>query len=596
MKISRETFRSPRVIFVLYIAAASVLIMAFRYFFPGVEPPLPVFSKDWRLVQGAISLLTLFPALAFSALVAPFGLAAYEDYHTSFSPLFFQRLFAPLVTAIGSAAVYALIFFLLLPLARDAEEDMRFRGELYRLAKERAQVHGSADEWLEVSQFIGICDGVWPNSPELAALRARTDIQLEAMRFAAEQERAAARAELAAARRGAAVSSLPGQRQPLDAADAIAMGEAAFADRRFYDAHWFATLAGRIAKSGSPEAVSSRRLAARAWNQIEAQTPGRLQTRLHELYLLKQSGYQAMVSGDWIRGYYIFQELTVFTPDDPDVQNFLAVCEKGTKESSFFIDEIEISLGDILTGAIFSLPAGSGGQGRAVLRIASLSTAPDYGYGIGIEYLRFDAESRLTHRLEAPYAKLLPFTLDGRHQVLVMMRALNRHDESLRWEPQWIAAETEDRSSGGAQITLDVSYETFLLLSRIRQRISNLQLGELFSASEIIGAVGYVPQVFQAEILNRLGSALFFLPMAVIAIIIGWRFRAKTHPRYLFFPLLPLLPIVFNVITHLYRGVLNTLGIWLILAMGFSSALVVFAIILAVSLVLSLIFLAAQHG
>ena len=198
MKINGETLRSPRVIFILYLAAASVLIMAFRFFFPGVEPPLPVFSKDWRLVQGAVSLLTLFPALAFSALVIPFGLASYEDYHTSFSPLFFQRLIAPLVTAIGSAAVYALIFFLILPLVRDSEENMSFRGELYRLAKERAQVHGGAGEWLEVAQFIGICDGVWPNSPELAALRAETDIHLEEIRFAAEQERAAARAELAA--------------------------------------------------------------------------------------------------------------------------------------------------------------------------------------------------------------------------------------------------------------------------------------------------------------------------------------------------------------------------------------------------------------
>lgn len=594
MKISGETLRSPRVIFILYLAAASVLIMAFRFFFPGVEPPLPVFSKDWRLVQGAVSLLTLFPALAFSALVIPFGLASYEDYHTSFSPLFFQRLIAPLVTAIGSAAVYALIFFLILPLVRDSEENMSFRGELYRLAKERAQVHGGAGEWLEVAQFIGICDGVWPNSPELAALRAETDIHLEEIRFAAEQERAAARAELAAGRRGAAISSLPGQRQPLDAADALAMGEAAFAARRFYDAHWLATLGERIAKSGSPEAVDARRLAARAWNQVEAQIPGRLQVRLHELYLLKQSGYQAMISGDWIRGYYIFQELAVLTPDDPDVQNFLAVCEKGTKESSFFIDEMKVSLGEILTGAIFSLPAG--GQGRAVLRIGSLSAAPDYAYGIGIEYMRFDAESRLTQSLQAPYAKLLPFTLDGRHQVLVMMRALNRRDQNLRWEPEWTLADTGDRNSGGAQITLDVSYETFLLLSKIRQRLSNLQIGELFSASEIIGELGYVPQVFQAEILNRLGAALFFLPMAVIAIIIGWRFRAKTHPRYLFMPLLPILPIVFNGMTHLYRGILNTLGIWLILALGFSSALVVFAIILAASLVLSLIFLAAQHG
>ena len=261
-----------------------------------------------------------------------------------------------------------------------------------------------------------------------------------------------------------------------------------------------------------------------------------------------------------------------------------------------------MSLGEILTGAVFSLPTQSrGGAGRAVLRVSSLSAAPDYAYGIGIEYLSFDARSRPLVRLQAPYAKILPFTLDGRHQVLILMRALDRHDRNLRWEPEWSSGDESGRPEGvprpqDAQLILDVSYETFLLLSKIRQGLPNLQIGELYSAAAIIGTVGYVPQVFEAEVLNRLGTALFFLPMTIIAIIIGWRFRAKTRVRYLFIPLLPILPVVFNGLVHLYRSILNTLGIWLLLSLGFSAALAVYIAVLAVSFIVSLIVLAAQHG
>jgi hypothetical protein len=496
--------------------------------------------------------------------------------------------------------VYGVVFFLIHPLARDYEENMSFKGELYRLAKERAREHGGKDEWLEVSQFIGICDSVWPQSPELASLRAETDVRLDESRFAGEEERAAARAALAGDKRGAfsaALSSLPGQTQPVNASEAIALGEDAFSNARYYDAHWFATLGERLARPGTPEAARAAGLAGRAWNHIESLAPSRHEERLFSIYNLKRSGYQAMNAGDWIRAYYIFQELIAITPDDPDGVDFFAASERGAKETAFFIDEIGLSLGEILTGAVFSLPAAvrGGASSRGVLRFSSLSTSSDYAYGIGLEFMSFDGQAKPLANLSAPYAKLLPITLDGKSQTLVMMRALDRYDKNRRWEPEWLSG-LPGRGGAAAQIVLDISFEDFLLLSRIRQGLPNMRLDELFDASRIMGTAGYVPQVFEAEILNRLGTALFFLPMAVAAIIIGWRYRARSRPRYLFVLLLPVLPVVFNGLAFLYRTILNTLGIWLILSLGFTWALVVFIAAMALSFFISLIILAAQHG
>ena len=188
MQLNKETFSSPPAIFAVYIIAACLCIMVFRLIFPGEIPPLPVFSRNWRLTRGLIDMLTLYPALVFSALVVPFGIASDEQSFTGFSAHLFQRLMTPLIIAICAAALYALLFFLALPLAKNYEDNMRFQGNVYRLAKERAQAHRDAGEWPEVSQFLSICDGIWENSPELSSLRNELEINLEHLRYGRESE------------------------------------------------------------------------------------------------------------------------------------------------------------------------------------------------------------------------------------------------------------------------------------------------------------------------------------------------------------------------------------------------------------------------
>jgi hypothetical protein len=90
-----------------------------------------------------------------------------------------------------------------------------------------------------------------------------------------------------------------------------------------------------------------------------------------------------------------------------------------------------------------------------------------------------------------------------------------------------------------------MSYETFLAFVKLRQGLSSLRINELFAAAEIADKAGYIPQVYEAEIFNRFGGCLFFLPMAVIALTMGWYFRARQKPRFIFVPSLPILPLVF---------------------------------------------------
>jgi hypothetical protein len=236
-----------------------------------------------------------------------------------------------------------------------------------------------------------------------------------------------------------------------------------------------------------------------------------------------------------------------------------------------------------------------------VLRFSSISNFADVSYGFGLEFSSFDREGRLESRLEAPYAKIIPVTLDTQPRVIVMMRTLDRYDKDKRWEPVWTGPEGDSPAAersiiGDAQIILDLDYDNFLLLSRVKRGVDNLSVAELFTAAQNLEPYGYIPQVFQAEVIYRLCEPLFFLPMAMLSIIIGWRYRPRKLPKYIIIPMLFILPLVFNGAVHLYRSILNTLGIWTILSLGFPAALLIFTIGVGVLFVLSLIILAAQHG
>jgi len=589
MTINTEKLRAPHSVFIIYVLVCSLFIMIFRFIFPGSESPLPIYLLNWRFLRGALELFDLFPALAFSALVLPFGMASFEENYQSFSDVFFKRLLVSVITAICAAVVYGLVFFLVLPMLKNYDENLRFSGELYQLAKRNAYERRDSGDWQEASQFLAICENIWFNNPELNDLR--DDIEINVVRLQSEEsrERAGARQAITSTREWRSADITPLTGNSIDSPqEALSMYDAAMREERYFDAHWLATIAGRLAREGSPEQATAARLAGEAWNKITSQAPNQREARLYQLHNLKVSGYQAMNSGDWIRAYYIFLDLLSLTPDDPDVADFLAKCEHGATEYAFFLDEMEVSVGEILTGAVFSLPSGTG---RAALRFSNITTSDDVAYAMDFEYMKFDINSNLIESVSAPYAKLLPFNEDEKSQVLVLMHVLDRHNENNSYEGEWLVGR---KTAGG--IILDISYEDILLLSNVRRGLSNLQINELFTASEKLGNLGYVTQIFQAEILNRFGSVLFFLPMAIFVIIIGWRYRARTKPRYIFVLLLPVLPIVFHGFVFMYRSVINTCGIWLVLSFGFTPALIVLIAALAVLLFVSLITLAAQHS
>jgi hypothetical protein len=646
MKLRKESWLSPPALFVYYMLISFLVVLIFRFFFPSQGAPLAVFSRRWRLTLGILEILSLFPALAFSGLTIPFGFRVYYNEYKSFSPHFLEQFRGMVVTAILAAIVYALLFFLVQPVFQDRRIDMSYQGSLYRLARDLAVDRVEQGKWNEAAGFLSIAAQIWPGSPELAKTREKTEVEMEGERIREAGEQRALLEENEAAEDwslqnspvpvppdqalpGAVLSPVAEQRRPVNTLEALDMAAAAMREGRYYDAHWLATLGLRLAQRGSPEEASASRAASQAWDRISSLAPNARERELHSRFRLKHSGYEAMIAGDWIRAYYIFRELSDRDPVDPDVRNFLQRSEQGVQETAFFTDEMGRSAGSTLTNAVFSLPyqPRDGGIGRGIIRFDSISLHQDYGYGLGVEFICFDGANRPESRFRAPYAKIVPMTLGGRSRVVVLMRALDRNDKNRRWEPVWNSLEAPGRrpvvhtnnpgaaggflrsAIGDNQVMLDLNFESFILLCftwrslavppRSISHISPLDgfsLGDLLAGSRTLSPYGYIPQVFEAEIIYRLCEPLFFLPMAIIIIITGWRFRALSHARYVFVPMLFILPLVFHELLHFYRHILNILGIYSVLNLGFSLTLILYCVSAGILFVLSLVAFSAQHS
>jgi hypothetical protein len=141
-----------------------------------------------------------------------------------------------------------------------------------------------------------------------------------------------------------------------------------------------------------------------------------------------------------------------------------------------------------------------------------------------------------------------------------------------------------------------VSYDDFLLLSKLRRGLDALSINDLFTAADHFGDYGYISEVFEAELIYRLGEPGAMLSLVMLIIIIGWRFRSSMRPKYLGIPMLVILPLVLDSLVFGFRELLNILSIAAVMAFGFSTAIVVFIAGLVCLFISCLIAVSAQHG
>lgn len=601
----RRRIETPAAIAAYTLAGLAAALLV-RLLIPLQAPPLKLYWAAWRLVEGLDLFIYLYPSLLLSALVVPFGFGEHSSVEGGrFSPVFLASMRKPLLGAIAAAALYALLSLLVRPLLQDAHADMTFRGRLFTEAKAQVAVYAEKKLWREAANHLALCERIWPQSPETEALRDAVNLGLEELRNTLAGGLAAVSAETVPRNEGL---GLPGAEVwSLSAADALAQAQEAFKGGRYYDAHWLAGMASRLARKGGPEEAGAASLASKAWEAVASLEPDASDLQAYSLYRRKRDGYTALQSGDWVRSYYIYKELSTILPQDPDVLKYLALAEKGTTEIAFFADEVSRSLGDVTGAAVLSLPLRSetgSRTGTALLSFDSLAVFDDVSYGTDLFIRMYDGEGRATGSVRTAYAKLLPFTLDpigtdgikasGRARTLALLTALDRTDQTLRWTPSW--SDSRTATADRAQIILDIPYEDLRLALHAKKGPGALSAGELQRAGQVLGDYGFFPKTFQGELIRRFYNPLNFLVLCILAIAVGWRLRSRRGAGAVGIPMVALLPLAFDTVVQSFRMVAELISLWLILALPFISALLVIFGVGSLLFFFALVFLAGQRG
>lgn len=574
---------SAPMLFVLYAVASFVAIVGYQFFFPEAPEPLPIYSFSWRVANGVRRYVSAFPALSMAAVIGSFGFGARTEGKLGrFSPRFLEAMRVPLFTVIVGSLLYAALFLFVLPLADDSRSDMLMKGRLFDASADRATQAVENGEMREAGAYLTICEQIWPSSPRTEKARDAVSVRL----LGPALPEADAREEMTPR-----TTAVPGIRAGTTVSEAIALARAAFSDGLFFDAHWFATFAERLAKAESGERAIAARIAADAWNAIAGMEPSAKDKEAFEVFSQKREGYKATLAQDWIRAYYIYAALYKTQKKDPDVVKFFKRSEEGAKSVSFFIDEVGSSIGEADLDVFLSLPRTDGG--REVVAIRRLHLFADIAYGEGFELVSFAADGQLRYRVESKYVKLVPFE-NSRPGTVALLLAIDRESEKLRWTPKWTAGKAPDAVS--TRVMLDAPYENITLAVRAGRGVETLSIVDLNRGAEILKSYGFIADAFNAEIMRRLVEPFAFLSLAVFVLAAAWRFRARSGPGVLGIPVLLFLPVATDVLVQAYRYMATASSATFAVSLPFAAALSAALAYQVVLLLLALVFLAGQRA
>ncbi len=588
-----ENRRFPSYVLILIFSILSFLaIFAYRFFFPGALEPLPVFNLTWKLSKTLLDFIDVFPAIALSAILGHFGFGSWApEGPERFSVKFFDSMKEPLIATIVVALLYAALFLLALPVTLDFRQDMVVKGILFRSSSEKATLAMDRGEWLEAERYMNMCQRVWPESPNTQKERDRLQVGLSSLRAAGKKLLDTSR-QLAGSDHFMD-AYLPDIPRDINSSDALVLAKEALSAGRFYDAHWLAALAEKIAGPEAGEAATASLIASEAWNSIALMEPGKDDEQAFSIFRRKREGYSSVKAGDWIRAYYIFDKLAKDVSGDADVDRFLTMSRNGARKTAFFVDEVAEILGQVELDTFLSFPNLDGG--RDVLLLKRLHISADLAYVEGFEMLSFGADGKERYGVQAPYAKFGPFNIqDERSSVSILLVGLDRNDEKIRWEPVWNFGKSPDGIPG--RVLLAVSWEELILATQARNGIELLSVPALNEGARLLGPAGFITEAFRAETIRRIAEPFAFLALAIIFLTLGWRMRSPRGAGWPGYVILALLPFAVNLVVQAYRFLTSTtaLAFTLMLPFGWAVAAILGFHILV--LFIALVFLAGQRG
>ncbi len=482
----------------------------------------------------------------------------------------FSKLAASsLVLFLVLSAAYTLVFEISYPAAQRRLLDLRYATSLARELKTQSE---AAQHTRDYRASLGLVKRYLAIDPSNREMRERK-AQLESL--AAHQE-------------APPPPRKPAGEQPgsmLDAQTLMEKAQMYFERRDWFSAHYYAQKASTL----DPRRTDATQLAARASEEMEeASKSGRGNDAENaELFRQKVSAYQLLSRGSYLQAYYSFLKLAAQYPEDQDIKTNLGRASEALRKVSFFLDEAQRAQPLPGVERILFLNRSEAG-GLEAVSIGRMVQAADGTYFLDVEAVAYDAAGRVAWHFTAPYGKLESGT--------IIMQCVDRTTPGVQALPVYTQGSRPPQEM--TILRLQPTEDEMRFLSTQQGALDDAGPVELWRMRNALGSFGLSRDALGVALVMKLVMPFAFLILSLLALAFGWAFRARsvTGPSTLAVLLVPLVPVVLSVLALLYVYAHRVILGFVVLAFGFTAALVVGAVLQFLLLVTALVALAGQSS
>lgn len=592
-------------IIIAFVALLLIGCLIWGFFINSIPNILPGSVVPYKLLQSISLFLTVFPTVVGTAFLLGssliFGRSS-EDSETRFSAKMFERYRSVVITALASVLFMTLGTQVFLPNVKSYIKYLQKQPELFSLYMEMAEHFKSFEQDDLAYLYIRLAADMYPDNKKVERLLGEYEIGTG---YKSEKHEKVEIDDSAAF----ASNELPGTSAKL-----LQDAHKAESDGDWLSAHYYATVASRIANSHGEDHTEADQLASLAWKKLaEVSNTGDKATQ--HLFEQKMSGYNALMHGDVLKAYYIFAELKISRRlSDPDIERYFSLAEQQLRTQFFFTDEYsDLQKYETLSDLHFTIKHPDGSSevcfARGVTDIREQGNLIRFLREFSVVY--FGADGKYIKQLTVPYAKMFSvpvssisrsqqelFHISGttKYVPYILLDSVNRNSDKGISGPTYNYAGMPFSFENNYMI-LAMDYDDFNYLAAASAGAVNMDLFSLYKFIPIATKYGYSIEmfntVFQERILYPFTCLLFLLFLTVMA----WNYRVAEDVLFKFnwIFVVPFFVLLVHIVIQSMFYIFRLVNFTLICLVGYEWCLLVTIVVnLFMYFILSILFLARK--
>lgn len=377
----------------------------------------------------------------------------------------------------------------------------------------------------------------------------------------------------------------------------------AYQQESYFEAHYYGSLAIHAYEELNANDSEARIITADSWNKLQV-ADSSLGGLSESVYARKKAGYAAILSGNYLKAYYIFKGLLNENGTDPDVKRYLAIAEEKILNQYFFIDETyNLQPFESVRDIYFSIKRDDGGL--IVVGIKGMSEikegANQIQYLRGVQIATYDSRRTLEENFFVPYAKMVTVNatdVEPQYAKIVeksnkkllpclILNSVDRNSPNYTVKPTYyssISLQDEAKSA----FLLPIPFEDFLQITEAAQGADSMPLDSLAIFCSKAEKYGFKQEFFLQALCERLCQPFLFVIIALACAILAWKFRLNKKQLVHFWWLL-LVPL-FSVVSYFFLEIANYCMTMLTFALVYLVGYATFPIVIVSCLLIFVLF------